>query len=166
LASNFLIWAAWIFFAPNRTGCNRLHEGEMYVPRDCYLLLDFFKNRGHTALPPQSETFRIVTQETFCNPSWSSYGHLALFECMWPAHTTWWGLANILQSSEWCDRISVECQLRQVMAIENLAFSHLLLGLVLPMAITWYDNTFCFACSGGYPVYKAPFYLELDELFC
>jgi len=37
--------------------------------------------------------------------------------------------------------------------------------LVLPMAITRYDNTFCSALSGGYPEYKARFYRELHELF-
>jgi hypothetical protein len=63
LASIFLIWVAWKFLLQTALAATGCMKG--YVPRDCYLLRNFFKNRGHTALPPQSETFRIVTQETF-----------------------------------------------------------------------------------------------------
>ncbi len=80
-----------------------------------------------------------------------------------PAHTTSWDLTYILQSSEWYDRISVECQLRRIMAINE----------------TWLPVTCCLAWSFQWPstlsvwpvaeviqFYKAWFYVELGELFC
>jgi hypothetical protein len=57
----------------------------------------------------------------------------------WPAHTTSWGLTYILQSPEWYERISVECQLRWIMAINE----------------TWLPVTCCLACSRGYPILQS-----------
>jgi hypothetical protein len=49
LASIFLICLAWKFLLQTARAATGCMKGKCRsVPRDCYLLLNFFKNRGHT----------------------------------------------------------------------------------------------------------------------
>ncbi len=84
-----------------------------------------------------------------------------------PAHTTSWGLTYILQSSEWYDRISVECQLRRIMAI-NETWLPVTCGLAWSFQWPSPDTTTLSVLRVAEVIqfYKAWFYLELGELFC
>jgi hypothetical protein len=170
LASIFLIWLAWKFLLQTARAATGCMKGKCRsVSRDCYLLLDFFKNRGHTysSASPVSKLQNCHSRDIL-QSILSFLGSFGSFQM----HVTS-TYNNIMRSSKYFTKFWMMWQNLCWVPITSsngnwwdLAFHHLLLCLVLPMAITWYDMTFRFACSGSNPVYKAWFYLDLDELFC
>jgi hypothetical protein len=143
-------------FAPNSTGSNRLHEGELHIPRDCCGLLNFFKDRGLTAPPPQSLSFQNCRSRDIQQSTLSFLGCIGSFQI----HVI--GTYNIMRSNIYFTKFWMIWQNLCWVPITSsngnwwdLHSSHLLHGLVLPMAITWYDNTFCFARSRGYTILQS-----------